>query len=204
MHPPDIHNILSAVDEDLASANRLQQDAESYVLHAKASAHDLLLQALRITQGAANHARNALYVSSLSDPRTSTAPAFSPEPLRAMEELDATTKPPATHDPLDAPAAQPAVTTTPDPLDAPRPRRGGRRSRGSEGSPQPEAAPETTPQPEPQPDDLDLPGEPLSEPAVEAVAAPETGAAPAPEGAPSADPVAALFGTPGDDFDPLA
>jgi hypothetical protein len=127
------------------------------------------------------------------------SPAFSPESLRAMEELAATEAQPTPHDPLDtAPAAQPAVTTTPDPLDAPRPRRGGRRSRGGEGSPQPEAAPEASAQPEPQPDDFDLPGEPLSDPAVEA------GAAPTPEAAPSADPVDALFGTPGDDFDPLA
>lgn len=132
-------------------------------------------------------------------------PAFSPESLRAMEELDATTKPPVPYDPLDAaPAAQPAVTTTPNPLDAPRPRRGGRRSRGGEGSPQPEAAPEAQAQPEPQPDDLDLPGEPLSDATAETGAAPEAGAAPAPEAAPSADPVDALFGTPGDDFDPLA
>ena len=124
-------------------------------------------------------------------------PAFSPESLRAMEELAAGEAQPIAHDPLDtAPAAQPAVTTTPDPLDAPRPRRGGRRSRGSEGSPQVEAAPETTPQPEPQPDDLDLPGEPLSDATAEA--------GPAPEADPSADPVDALFGTPGDDFDPLA
>jgi hypothetical protein len=176
--------------------SELVHDADVRVAFAKADILDRLLGDLRtvVVREIGRDARAQL----------DAPPAFSPESLRAMEELAAGETAP-THDPLDtAPVAQPAVTTTPDPLDAPRPRRGGRRSRGSEGSPQPEAAPETTPQPEPQPDDLDLPGEPLSEPAVEAVAAPETGAAPAPEAAPSADPVAALFGTPGDDFDPLA
>jgi hypothetical protein len=168
--------------------SELVHDADVRVAFAKADILDRLLGDLRtvVVREIGRDARAQL----------DAPPAFSPESLRAMEELDATTKPPATHDPLDAPAAQPAVTTTPDPLDAPRPRRGGRRSRGSEGSPQPEAAPETTPQPEPQPDDLDLPGEPL--------AAAEAEAGPAPEAAPSADPVDALFGAPDGDFDPLA
>lgn len=130
---------------------------------------------------------------------TEPPPAFSPESLRAMEALAAGEALPVAHDPLDtATITQPTPATTTDPLDAPRPRRGGRRSRGPEGSPQPE--PQAATAPEPQPDDLDLPGEPLTE----AEPAPETGSAPAPEAPPSTDPVDALFGTPGDDFDPLA
>lgn len=167
--------------------SELVHDADVRVAFAKADILDRLLGDLRtvVVREIGRDARAQL----------DAPPAFSPESLRAMEELAATEKQPAVHDPLDtAPAAQPAVTTTADPLDAPRPRRGGRRSRGGEGSPQPEAAPEASAQPEPQPDDFDLPGEPLT--VVEA--------GPAAEAAPSTDPVDALFGTPGDDFDPLA
>lgn len=170
--------------------SELVHDADVRVAFAKADILDRLLGDLRtvVVREIGRDARAQL----------DAPPAFSPESLRAMEELAAGETAP-THDPLDtAPVAQPAVTTTPDPLDAPRPRRGGRRSRGSEGSPQTEAAPEAPPQPEPQPDDLDLPGEPLA--AAEA----EAEAGPAPEAAPSADPVDALFGAPDGDFDPLA
>lgn len=207
MQPPSISNILSTIDEDLASANRLRQDAESYVLHAKASAHDLLVQALHRSMSAANHARNALYVSHLSDPRTTvaptTAPAFSPEALAAMEQFDATTKPAPIIDPLapadTAPAAQPSPTPAADPLDAPRSR--GRRRRGETvGAP---ATPtEAAPAPErdalPEPDALDLPGEPVGDD----VAAP----APAPETTPEAALPASLddiFGAPPAEYDPL-
>ena len=212
MLPPSISNILSDIDEDLASANRLRQDAESYVLHAKASAHDLLVQALRLSIGAANHARNALFVSHLSDPRTTvsptTAPAFSPEALAAMEELDATTKlAQPTIDPLApvevVPAAQPNPTPAADPLDAPRSR--GRRRRGETvGAP---ATPtEATPAPErdalpnalPEPDALDLPGEPVGDDVVVAAPAPEVAtdvALPA-----SLDDI---FGSPPAEYDPL-
>ena len=166
--------------------SQIVHDAEVRIAYAKADVLDVLLVRLRriVVEDIGRDVRAQL------DP----APAFSDAALAAMEALAAETTPAPTHDPLDAPAAQPAVTTTPDPLDAPRPRRGGRRSRGSEGSPQAETPPETPPQPEPQPDDLDLPGEPLT--VVEA--------GPAAEAAPSTDPVDALFGTPGDDFDPLA
>lgn len=207
MQPPSISNILSTIDEDLASANRLRQDAESYVLHAKASAHDLLVQALHRSISAANHARNALYVSHLSDPRTTiaptTAPAFSPEALAAMEQFDATTKPAPTIDPLadTAPAAQPNPTPAADPLDAPRSR--GRRRRGetvgapatpTEAAPAPER--DTLPDALPEPDALDLPGEPVGDDV----------ATPALETTPEAQLPASLddiFGAPPAEYDPL-
>lgn len=182
------------VQTQLTLADELCREAERGVIQAKADGYDLLLRAFRCSQVAAMHAQ---YMLNTDVHGKVASPAFSPESLRAMEELAATEAQPTPHDPLDtAPAAQPAVTTTPDPLDAPRPRRGGRRSRGGEGSPQAEAAPETTPQPEPQPDDLDLPGEPLSDATAEA--------GPALDAAPSADPVDALFGSPDSGFDPLA
>lgn len=200
-----LHQTIRDIDADIEAADRLKDDAENYVLRAKAAGYDLLLQSLAITRRVAQHARNCLSVNLKGDPRTpDPAPVFSDAALAAMEAYVASTTAPA-HDPLAPVEAAPATAltpdTTPDPLDVPKPRRGGRRSRSSEGSPQPatEAGAQPVADAQPVPDDLDLPGEvaPEAAPAVEAAPAA------APEAAPAASTLDDIFGAPASDYDPL-
>lgn len=188
MHPPTIKHIIDNIDDNLSNAQRLQQDAESYVLHAKASAHDLLLRALLLTQSAAIQARNALSVANIADPRTSTAdPAFT-------HDLPA---PIPTPTPDDDPLADRVSGLAPTPDDAPRPRRG----RKSKAEPKPDEG--AAPVPMPEPDDLDLPGEPVADTAP-AAPAPSLDAAPVAEAVTTPDDLDDIFGSPAPGDEPLA